>query len=216
MIRFWNAFAKITGWPVQFLCFRTKIYYIDRARQDRRIKGPAIIISNHTSVFDYAVWMFVFFSRTLRFQMAELLFDKKPLGSLLRALGGIKVDRDARDMGFAAESERILAGGGVVGIFPESRLPRPGEERPLPFAPSAAYIALSTGAPVIPVYTDGAYFTLRRRARVMIGVPFFAADLAGEEGTERERLARAAGGMREKVKELGHELERQKTAALRG
>ena len=216
MIRFWNAFVKITGWPVQLLCFRTRIYYEDRARQDRRIKGPAIIVSNHTSVFDYAVWLFVFFSRTLRFQMAELLFDRKPLGSLLRALGGIKVDRNARDMGFAAESERILAQGGVVGIFPESRLPRPGEERPLPFAPSAAYIALSTGAPVVPVYTDGAYFSPRRRARVMIGVPFYAAELAGEDGTERERLARAAAGMREKVKELGHELEKRKSAALRG
>ncbi|MBR6312636.1 MAG: 1-acyl-sn-glycerol-3-phosphate acyltransferase, partial [Oscillospiraceae bacterium] len=145
MIRFWNAFVKITGWPVQLLCFRTRIYYSDRERQGRRIKGPAILISNHTSVFDYAVWLFVFFSRTLRYQMAELLFHKKPLGTLLRLLGGIYVDRDARDMGFIAESERILEKGGVVGIFPESRLPRKGEERPLPFAPSAAYLALTTG-----------------------------------------------------------------------
>jgi 1-acyl-sn-glycerol-3-phosphate acyltransferase len=119
-------------------------------------------------------------------------------------------------MGFMAESERILSQGGIVGIFPESRIPRPGEERPLPFAPSAAYLALSSGAPVIPVYTDGAYFSLRRRARVIIGTPFLAADLAGNGGTERERIARTAEAMRGLVKELGNELERQKTAALRG
>ncbi len=216
MIRFWNAFVKITGWPVQLLCFRTRMYYSDRERQGRRIKGPAILISNHTSVFDYAVWLFVFFSRTLRYQMAELLFRKKPLGTLLRLLGGIYVDRDARDMGFIAESERILEKGGVVGIFPESRLPRKGEERPLPFAPSAAYLALTTGAQVIPAYTDGAYFSLSRRARVMIGTPFFAADLAGEGGTDRERIARTAEAMRGIVKELGNELERQKSSAVRG
>ena len=216
MIRFWNAFVKISGWLVQLLCFRTKVHYADRAKQGRRIRGPAIIISNHTAVYDYVIWLFVFFSRTLRFQMAELLFRKKPLGSLLRGLGGIYVDRDARNMGFIAESERILEKGGVVGIFPESRLPLAGEERPLPFAPSAAYLALSSGAPVVPVYTDGAYFSLRRRAHVIIGTPFHAADLAGEGGAEKERISLTAEAMRGIVKELGHELERQKAAAFRG
>ena len=65
MIRFWNAFTKITAWPVQFFCFRTKVHYEDRSVQGRHIKGPAIIISNHTSVFDYAVYIFVFITRSV-------------------------------------------------------------------------------------------------------------------------------------------------------
>ena len=205
MIRFWNAFVKITGWLVQFLCFRTKVHYEDRARQSRRINGPAIIISNHTAVYDYVVYMFVFFRRTLRFQMAEVLFRKKLLGPLLRRLGGIYVDRDARDMGFVADSERILASGGVVGIFPEGRIPRPGETRPLPFAASAAFLALSSGSPVIPVYTNGSYFA-RRRAHVMIGVPFYAADLAPAGCGEKETIARVSEAMRRRIIELGNEL----------
>ena len=52
MIGFFNSFTKITGWIVQKICFRTKIYYEDKAVQGRRIKGSAILISNHTSVFD--------------------------------------------------------------------------------------------------------------------------------------------------------------------
>ncbi|MER2147991.1 MAG: hypothetical protein ABS987_02445, partial [Ruminococcus sp.] len=75
-----NAFVRVTAYPVQLPVFRTKIVYENKDSQGRHIKGAAIIISNHTSVWDYAVWMFVFFSRTLRAQMAEVLFQKQPLG----------------------------------------------------------------------------------------------------------------------------------------
>ena len=205
MIHFWNLFVKLTGWPVQFLCFRTKIYYEDRRAQGRRIRGGALVISNHTAVYDYAVYLFVFWPRLLRFQMAELLFRKKPLGSLLRALGGIRVDRENMDFGFLDKSRAILERGGVVGIFPESRLPRPGEARPLPFKTSAAYLALLTGVPVIPVVTNGSYFR-RERARVMIGRPVYAADLAPEGLGERETVRAVSEALRERIIELEKKL----------
>ena len=197
-IKFWNAFVKITGWPVQFLCFRTKVYYEDKSVQGRHIRGPVILISNHTSVFDYAVYLFVFFSRTLRFQMAELLFRKPFLGWLLRALGGIRVDRDAFDFGFIARSQAVLSCGGVVGMFPESRLPRPGEPRPLPFKTSVAFLALSSGVPVLPVVTDGSYFS-KKRARVLIGRPISVADLVDGSLTDKENLQRVTDALRDKI-----------------
>ena len=200
-IKFWNAFVKITGWPVQFLCFRTKVYYQDKSVQGRRIRGPVILISNHTAVFDYAVYLFVFFSRTLRFQMAELLFEKPFLGWLLRALGGIRVDRNAFDFGFIARSQAVLGRGGVVGVFPEGRLPRPGEARPLPFKSGAAYLALSSGVPVLPVVTDGCYFK-RKRAHVMIGCPISAADFTDAACTEKENLQRVTDALREEIIQL--------------
>ena len=145
MIGLVNWFTKITGWLPQLFCFRTKVYYEDRSVQSRRIKGPAVIISNHTSIYDYAVFLFVFWTRTLRYQMAEVLFKKPVLKHLLRGLGGIRVDRDVFDFSFVGESLEILKKGGVVGIFPESRLHLPGEECPLPFKTSAAYIAKESG-----------------------------------------------------------------------
>ena len=201
MIRFWNWFTKITAFPVQWLCFRTKIYYEDPSVQKRAIRGPAIIISNHTSVFDYAIWLFVFFSRTLRFQMAEVLFRKKVLGTFLRMLGGIYVNRNVYDFGFIAESEEILRKGGVVGVFPESRLPLEGEERPLPFKTSAAYLAISSGVPVIPVYTDGTYFSLKR-ARVVVGKPVDVSVFCDESFSDKENLTAVSEGLRNKVIEL--------------
>ena len=198
MIGLFQWFVKITGWPAQFLCFRTKILYEDKHVQGRHIDRDAIIISNHTSIFDFAVYLFVFFTRTLRFQMAEVLFQKPLLGWFLHGLGGIKVDRDAHDFGFMPKSLSILSRGGVVGIFPESRLPRPGEERPLPFKVSAAYLALESGAKIIPVVTNGSYFN-RRRARVLIGTPINARDLLEDGATEKENLAIVSERLRERI-----------------
>lgn len=201
MIRFWNGFVKLTGWPAQLICFRTKISYEDKSVQSRRIKGPAIIVSNHTSVYDYAVMLFVFFSRTLRYQMAEVLFQKKPLGTFLRLLGGIYMNRNGTDMGFMSESAAILQKGGVVGIFPEGRLPRAGEIPPIEFLPGAAYLSVNTGVSVIPVYTNGSYFC-KKRARVVIGKPMDPCEYFDPSLAPNENYRAFAAAMREKVMEL--------------
>ncbi len=201
MIALFNWFVKITGWLPQFFCFRTKVLYEDRSAQGRHIKGSAIVISNHTSVFDYAVYLFVFFTRTLRFQMAEVLYKKPLLGPFLHCMGGIRVDRDTHDFGFMPKSLRILERGGVVGIFPESRLPLPGEARPLPFKVSSAYLALTSGAKIVPVVTNGSYFC-RKRARVLIGKPILVADLLEAGKSDTENLQIVSERLRERIMEL--------------
>lgn len=201
-----NWFAKITGWPVQKIVFNTKVSYEDPSVQKRKIKGPAIIISNHTSVFDYAAIIFVFFGRTLRYQMAELLFKKFPLGILLRLLGGIYVDRNTHNFDFIHKSMKILKKNGVVGIYPESRIPLKHEETPLPFKTSAAYLALLSGVQVIPVYTTGEYFN-KKVNKVIIGKPFYAADLADDSLSEKENLELVSKKMREIIISLSEKLQ---------
>lgn len=209
MNKFIIAFTKITGFPVQFICFRTKVYYEDKKVQGRRIKGSAIVVSNHTSIFDFAVFLFVFFGRTLRYQMAEVLFARnKILGWFLRKLGGIRINRTTYNFSFINKSEDILRDGGVVGIFPESRLPLKDEERPLPFKASAAIIAMRSDAPVIPVYTNGKYF-VKERARVIIGRPIYVNEYVDSNLTEKENARRISSIMRDKILELKDELERQ-------
>lgn len=210
MSRFLIGFVKITGWPVQWLCFRTKVSYENRAVQSRRIKGSAIVVSNHTSVFDYAVLLFVFFGRILRTQMAELLFKKGLLGPFLKGMGGIYVDRDSHNLGFVQQSIAILEKGGVVCVFPEARLARPGETRPLPFQTSPFYIALESGAPVIPVYTNGSYFQ-KKRARVRIGTPIDVRAMWDPDTDEKINLEHITDAVRNRVIELGQELEREQS-----
>lgn len=208
MKRFVQCFVRITAWPVQWFCFRTKIYYEDKKVQSRKIKGKAIIVSNHTSVYDFAVMLFVFPFRFLRYLMAELLFRKKILGKFLKLMGGIKVDRDNYDFSFISKSIDVLDKRGVIGVFPEGRLPTKGESRPLEFKPSAAYIAYLTDAPIIPVYTNGSYFK-RKRARVIIGKPIYVCDVIDEKYSEKDNIERINQLIRQKVIELGNELERR-------
>lgn len=202
-------FVKITGFLPQLLCFRTKIHYRNKSAQSRKIEGAAIIVSNHTSVFDYAVLMYVFPMRNIRCLMAEVLFKKNKLFAwFLRMLGGIKIDRDVYNFSFVSESCSVLEKGGVVEVFPEARLPLAGESRPLPFKPSAAYIAMLSGAPVIPVYTNGSYFN-KKRAHVMIGEKIYPSDIISPKLSERENIGRITEYLRNAVMELGNELEKE-------
>lgn len=205
MIGFFNWLVKITGWPPYRIVFNTAVYYEDKSVQGRKIKGPAIVICNHTSVWDYALLLFVFLTRTLRCQMAEVLFKKKGLAWFLRCMGGIFVDRHELSSGFIGKSGEILKSGGVVEIFPESRLPLKGEERPLPFKASAAMIALKAEVPVIPVYTNGCYFTTKR-ARVIIGKPINVHNYVSEERTEKENIRYISEVLREKIIDLEKQL----------
>ena len=208
MTALFNAFVKLTALPVQWLCFRTKVYYENRKLQGKRIKGKAVIVSNHTSVYDYAAILFVFFFRTLRYQMAECLFKNRLLKWFLKSMGGIFVDRDAYDFSFVKKSVDILGRNGVVGIFPEGRIPKEGEERPLDFKTSATYIALESGAEIIPVYTNGSYFS-KKRARVIIGCPVYAERLWDDGMDEKTNIERITDIIRERVVKLKDELERQ-------
>ena len=208
MTKFTQTFVRITGWLVYKIVFRTRIFYEDKEEQGRKIKGGAILISNHTALYDYAQMLFLFPGRILRYVMAEIIMDRKILGKFLKCMGGIRVDRDAHDFSFLYKCEEILDKGGVVGIFPEGRLPRPGEEPPLEFKPSAAYIALRSGAPIIPVYTDGKYF-VKGHANVIIGKKLYAEELTDLTKSEKEQIEEISIALREKILELKNELEQQ-------
>ena len=203
-------FFKITGFLPQLFAFRTKVYYEDKRVQKRRIKGKAIIMPNHHSVMDVATLMFVFYNRTLRCLTAELMYRKNIFMTLvLKLLGCIKVDRENHDFSFLNKAEKILNRGGVIEIYPEARLAEPGEAKPLEFKPSVVALALSSGAPIIPVYHNGAIFS-RERARVIIGKPIDVREWYDDTLSESENIDAICKRLRGKVIELGNELERQR------
>ena len=210
MNKFIINFTKITAYPIWYVCCRPRIHYEDRKVQSARIKGPAIIISNHTSIVDFALLLFAFFGRTIRAQMAEVLFKKKLLGWYLRKMGGIEVNRVTYNFSFIEKSIDILNDGGVLAVFPESRIPRKDEERPLKFKASAAYIAMKTNVPIIPVYTNGKYLK-KERARIIIGKPIYVNDYYDSNLSEKKNIRNMINIVREKILELRDELERQTT-----
>ena len=167
-------FVKLTGVPMAWLYLKPRVKKLYK----KRLPKNCIIVSNHKSLMDFVLYLVVFPFRTVRFLMAEVLFNKGPLfAKFLFLLGGIRVDRDAKDFSFVSDTIEVLDGGGTVGVFPEGRLPVNG--KPFPFTVSTAYIALNSDAKIVPVYTDGNY-GINRRANVVIGEPFDINELKGD------------------------------------
>lgn len=201
-----NWFVKITGWLPQLILFRIRVYYEDKTVQNKRIKGKAILVSNHNSIMDFAVLMFVFWRRSLRCAVAELMYHKNIFMTLLlKALGCVKVERNDHDFSFLGKLKKILDNGGVVEIYPESRIPEKSEVRPLEFKPSYVYLALETGAPIIPIYNNGKMFT-KERTRVIIGKPIFVDELYDSALSEKENINNINHYIRGRIIELGKEI----------
>ncbi len=203
----WLWFTKITGLPM-FLYLKLKIYCQGDNEELRRVPKSCILMSNHTSLFDFALYLALFYFRSVRFLMAEILFDNRPiLSRFLYKMGGIKVDRNTYDFSFVGEALDILDNGGCIGVFPEGRLPQKGEGI-LPFKPGIIYIALRTDAPIVPIYIDGNY-GLFKRAHVIIGESIYLSEYCKTESPSPDEIEELTTLLRDRICGLKDELERK-------
>ena len=202
-----QLWIRITGYPVYRFRANPKFKYENRKVQGRIIKGKAVIVSNHTTVWDFGFWLYALPLRAHRCIMADVLKHKNFFLTLFLTMNqGIFVSRKAQDIGFIKTCEKILSRGGVVQVFPEARLAKEGEERPLPFTPSFVLMALESNAPIIPLYTGGNYFK-KERTKVAIGKPIYPSELYDETKSRKENLLDIAEIVRQKVIELGEYFE---------
>ncbi len=210
MNKFLCGFLKVTGvLPFKLLC-RPKYYYEDKRVQSRKIKGAAIVMPNHHSIYDFAIILFAFPGRNLRCLVSEAVYNQnKGLAGFMDGLGSIKVERDQGDFTFIDKSCGVLQDGGVVEIYPEARIPQKGEEKPLEFKHSVSIIALESGCPIIPVVTNGK-FLKKERLRVLIGKPIDVNALVNTDGMdEKEKIEVITKALRQRIIELRDELERK-------
>ncbi len=202
-------FVKITGW-LPFVSFnRPKYYYEDKTVQARKIKGKAIVMPNHHDIWDFATMMFAFPTRNLRCVVAEVMYEKgKAMRKLLNGLGSFRVNRDSLDFSFLEKACEALKKEEVIEFYPEARLPIEGEEKPLPFKTSIAYLALASNAPIIPVVTNGSYWR-KKRIRILIGKPIDVQTLYEKDKSENENIELITNKLRKKIIELNDELEKR-------
>ena len=112
--------------------------------------GPAVIATNHVGYLDF---VFVGYGareqgRRVRFVAKREVFDQKVVGSLMRSMGHIRVDRGGNTTTALREAAAALEAGDVVGMFPEGTMSR--SFVPLGGRPGAARMALKAGVPLIP------------------------------------------------------------------
>jgi len=123
----------------------------------RDVRG-ALVLANHPSYLDVIVLLAHI--RDAACVVKSKLWSNLFFGGVVRAAGYIRNDDPARLIDLCA---RRLASGVPVVIFPEGTRSMPGE--PLHFLRGAAHIALSTGAPIVPVLMSYTSAVLPRGAR---------------------------------------------------
>lgn len=97
------------------------------------------------------------------------LFRSRPLAWAMRSFNAFPVERGGGDRDAMSEAGRLLAGGAVLGMFPQGTS-KP--ERQIGWHRGAARLALATGAPLVPVRLNGTRgLPLTRGMRIVVGEP---------------------------------------------
>lgn len=160
--------------------------------------GPVLLASNHLAGLD-TILIPSFSPRKVQFLAKASLFSSRLGGWFFRSIGAVPVHREASSAAQAAldAGRDVLAAGRVFAVFPEGSRSRDG--RLYRGRGGAAWLALETGAAVVPVGLRGTSASLtnpgtgrRDPMTVTFGAPLDLSDLAGmpagrarREATER-------------------------------
>lgn len=167
------------------------------------LKGPAILVCNHTAGLDPVLIQSVC-PRIVVWMMASEYYDLRMMRWVFEAVQAIPVDRNGKDLAATRAGLRALKAGRVLGVFPEGRIET--DRELLEFQVGVALLAIKSGASVYPAYLDGtqrgremAASVLRPcRATIAFGpeVKFDRTDVS------RENLAAVTATIRHAVEEL--------------
>jgi 1-acyl-sn-glycerol-3-phosphate acyltransferase len=161
--------------------------------------GPAILASNHLSVID-SMYLPLVIPRPVVFPAkAEYFSARGPLGRLwaayLRSTNQLQMDRDDTRSAQATleAAAEILRGGDLFGFYPEGT--RSPDGRLYRGRAGLGWLALNTGAPVLPVAMLGTRKMLPpgkpvprpTKIEVRIGKPLEFSHLAGEPPARARR-----------------------------
>lgn len=160
--------------------FRWSRSLIDAARIDLSVYGREnlppgdesfVVMSNHQSHYDVAC-LFQAIDRPLRMVGKRELFRIPVMGAAMRATEFVEVDRQnhARAVASLAQARKTIKSGISVWIAPEGT--RSDTGRVAPFKKGGFYLALETGARILPVTVEGTRFVLPARSlELTMGLP---------------------------------------------
>lgn len=151
-----DAVRHPTTWSLYHL--NTAAQRVIRRRYDVRLTGvenvpatgPVIMASNHIGVADGPM-LAIFGPRPVHALTKSEMFSGF-MGRFLHLAGQIELHRDVTDPNAVKQGLAVLAAGHAIGIYPEGTR---GDGELHRFTRGAAYFAMVSGAPVVPVYMFG-------------------------------------------------------------
>lgn len=151
-------------------------------------QGPLLLAGNHTGFVDGPLLFLLAPRPAALLAKAEIFLG--PFDRLFRALGQIPVHRGKPDRAALRQGLAHLAGGGALGVFPEGTR---GSGAFGQIAEGLAYLAVHSGAPVVPVAVlgteaawqkGGSLPRFRAPVRLVFGPPV-ALSVAGDPRARR-------------------------------
>ena len=134
---------------------RPKVTFLGETVKSPRLKTPSVIIANHTSMWDPLMMLAIFFHDRSIVVAKDQIEDPHFSWALTRVKCVIPCDRFNLDTEWALIAKRELEKGNSVIIFPEGKCRYDGLLNE--FKTGFAFLARSTGAPVLSVGIDGIY-----------------------------------------------------------
>lgn len=142
--------------------------------------GSYIICANHINYLDAAA-IVLLNKRMVYFVAKEDLFRFRLLNWLAHVFDIIPIKRNMQDMEAMKRCLKVVKSGDLLGIFPEGT--RKGLEKNGKAKNGAAYMAIKTGTPVIPVGIHGKFKPFSK-VYVNYGEPI---DLSSYKGTDKDK-----------------------------
>ena len=201
--RGWRLFSRIILHPGLRLLMRLKW----QGKENIPRTGGIIMAPNHLSYADWptiALFSDGYAHRYPVFMIKSPIFEVKVIGPLMYKFGQLPVYRGRGDAGLVLkQAEQALRAGACVIVYPEGTASRDPDLWPMVGKTGAARLALTTGAPVVPIAHWGAQDILpygskkprlfpRKTVRMVAGPPVDLSAYAGQRlGASTLRAATA-------------------------
>lgn len=147
--------------------FRPKPIYINKKLQTKKFKTPSIIIANHTAYWDPPFLLSVLGGKKT-IVIAKDMYEQKGIHWIAQGMNPIPVDRFSMDTEWLMLAKKALQNGKSVIIFPEGKTRKDGELNE--FKSGFAFLARTTGAPVVTLGLDGNY-KFGHKVHYVVGIP---------------------------------------------
>jgi 1-acyl-sn-glycerol-3-phosphate acyltransferase len=199
----WRQFSRVILHPG----LRLLIKHRWQGKENIPKTGGIILAPNHLSYADWptiALFSDGYAHRYPVFMIKSPIFEVKVIGPMMYKFGQLPVYRGRGDAGLVLkQAEQALREGACVIVYPEGTATRDPDLWPMVGRTGAARLALTTGAPVIPVAHWGAQDILpygtkkphlfpRKTVRMLAGPPVDLSAYAGQRlGASTLRAATA-------------------------
>lgn len=201
---------QLTWWFLRF-CFTIYFRWRIQGADNVPASGPVILASNHASFLDPPL-VGCATNREASYLARESLFDVPVLGTIIRIINALPVDREGKSpKGLKAILDRLAEGWPIV-LFPEGT--RTSDGSLLPARAGVGLAVIKSRAPVVPVRIIGSFeaysremkFPRPRKITVVFGQPMtFEDEIATVQSGDKAQVKATYAAVANRIMDaIGH------------